>query len=173
MCRLTYVVMALVGACGGFFVVPLNALLQERGREIVGPGNAIAVQNLVENAAMLLMIGLYTLAMRAGASVVTAGCLGRRWLPRSGRCGCTGCAAGDEWLSQLVHESVAREWEPFGSHGWWLRLAALLDGGCDWQPWTVAAVGLAVRSVGGDYFSGKKTSVTASFAGTWGPKLTR
>lgn len=66
-----YMVMTLVGACGGFFVVPLNALLQERGREIVGPGNAIAVQNLVENAAMLLMIGLYTLAIRAGASVVT------------------------------------------------------------------------------------------------------
>jgi LPLT family lysophospholipid transporter-like MFS transporter len=73
----TYVVMALVGACGGFFVVPLNALLQERGREIVGPGNAIAVQNLVENAAMLLMIGLYTIAVRAGAPVVvTAGVFG-------------------------------------------------------------------------------------------------
>lgn len=73
----TYVVMALVGACGGFFVVPLNALLQERGREIVGPGNAIAVQNLVENAAMLVMIGLYTVAVRAGAPVVsTAGVFG-------------------------------------------------------------------------------------------------
>jgi len=73
----TYVVMALVGACGGFFVVPLNALLQERGREIVGPGNAIAVQNLVENAAMLLMIGLYTIAVRFGAPVVsTAGVFG-------------------------------------------------------------------------------------------------
>jgi LPLT family lysophospholipid transporter-like MFS transporter len=67
----TYAVMALIGACGGFFVVPLNALLQERGREIVGPGNAIAVQNLVENAAMLVMIGLYTLAIREGAPVVT------------------------------------------------------------------------------------------------------
>jgi MFS transporter, LPLT family, lysophospholipid transporter len=73
----TYVVMAMVGACGGFFVVPLNALLQERGREIVGPGNAIAVQNLVENAAMLLMIGLYTIAVRYGAPVVsTAGVFG-------------------------------------------------------------------------------------------------
>jgi LPLT family lysophospholipid transporter-like MFS transporter len=73
----TYVVMALVGACGGFFVVPLNALLQERGREIVGPGNAIAVQNLVENAAMLLMIGLYTIAVRFGAPVAsTAGVFG-------------------------------------------------------------------------------------------------
>jgi LPLT family lysophospholipid transporter-like MFS transporter len=89
--QITYVVMALVGACGGFFVVPLNALLQERGREIVGPGNAIAVQNLVENAAMLLMIGLYTIAVRAGVPVVTtagvfgaalAAAIGALWLYR-------------------------------------------------------------------------------------------
>jgi LPLT family lysophospholipid transporter-like MFS transporter len=87
----TYVVMALVGACGGFFVVPLNALLQERGREIVGPGNAIAVQNLVENGAMLLMVGLYTIAVRAGVPVVTtagifgaalAAAIGALWLYR-------------------------------------------------------------------------------------------
>ena len=64
-----FVVMALVGSCGGFFVVPLNALLQERGRQSVGAGHAIAVQNLAENAAMLVMIGLYTLAVRAGASI--------------------------------------------------------------------------------------------------------
>jgi LPLT family lysophospholipid transporter-like MFS transporter len=65
-----FAVMALIGACGGFYVVPLNALLQERGRETVGAGNAIAVQNLAENGAMLVMIGLYTLAVRAGASIV-------------------------------------------------------------------------------------------------------
>lgn len=64
-----FAVMALVGACGGFFVVPLNALLQERGRESVGAGHAIAVQNLAENAAMLLMIGLYAAAVRGGASI--------------------------------------------------------------------------------------------------------
>jgi MFS transporter, LPLT family, lysophospholipid transporter len=64
-----FVVLALVGACGGFFIVPLNALLQERGRQSVGAGHAIAVQNLAENAAMLVMIGLYTLAVRAGASI--------------------------------------------------------------------------------------------------------
>jgi len=65
-----FVVMCLVGACGGFFVVPLNALLQERGRETVGAGHAIAVQNLAENTAMLVMIGLYTLAVRSGAPIV-------------------------------------------------------------------------------------------------------
>jgi MFS transporter, LPLT family, lysophospholipid transporter len=51
-------------------VVPLNALLQERGRESVGSGNAIAVQNLAENSAMLVMIGMYTLAVRAGTPIV-------------------------------------------------------------------------------------------------------
>jgi len=64
-----FLVMGLVGSCGGFFVVPLNALLQERGRQSVGAGHAIAVQNLAENASMLVMIGLYTLAVRAGASI--------------------------------------------------------------------------------------------------------
>lgn len=65
-----FAVMCLVGACGGFFVVPLNALLQERGRETVGAGHAIAVQNLAENTAMLIMIGLYTLAVKAQLSIV-------------------------------------------------------------------------------------------------------
>jgi len=59
--------MALLGACGGFFVVPLNALLQERGHASVGAGHAIAVQNLAENGAMLLMIGAYSLLVRAHA----------------------------------------------------------------------------------------------------------
>ncbi len=66
-----FAVMSLVGACGGFFVVPLNALLQERGRETVGAGHAIAVQNLAENTAMLLMIGLYTFSQKVGAPVVS------------------------------------------------------------------------------------------------------
>jgi len=64
-----FVIMVLVGACGGFFVVPLNALLQERGHETVGAGHAVAVQNLAENTAMLLMLALYTLTVRAGASI--------------------------------------------------------------------------------------------------------
>jgi MFS transporter, LPLT family, lysophospholipid transporter len=64
-----FALMAVVGACGGFFVVPLNALLQERGHESVGAGHAIAVQNLVENTAMLVLLALYTLVDRAGAPV--------------------------------------------------------------------------------------------------------
>jgi len=64
-----FALMGVVGACGGFFVVPLNALLQERGHESVGAGHAIAVQNLAENTAMLVLIGLYTVVDRAGAPV--------------------------------------------------------------------------------------------------------
>jgi LPLT family lysophospholipid transporter-like MFS transporter len=65
-----FAVMTLVGACGGYFIVPLNALLQERGHRSVGAGHAIAVQNLAENGAMLVMIALYTLAVHAGVPVV-------------------------------------------------------------------------------------------------------
>ncbi|HBI6862298.1 TPA: lysophospholipid transporter LplT [Enterobacter cloacae] len=68
-----YALLLLIGILGGFFVVPLNALLQERGKQTVGAGNAIAVQNLGENMAMLLMLGVYSLAVKAGAPVVAIG----------------------------------------------------------------------------------------------------
>ena len=68
---MAYTIMVVIGACGGFFVVPLNALLQERGHRTVGTGHAIAVQNLAENAAMLVMVGLYTLAVRAEAPITS------------------------------------------------------------------------------------------------------
>lgn len=60
------------GACGGFYVVPLNALLQERGRESVGSGHAIAVQNFFENCCMLLMLGFYTVLDRNNVPVTTS-----------------------------------------------------------------------------------------------------
>ena len=68
-----YALLTLIGVLGGFFVVPLNALLQERGKKSVGAGNAIAVQNLGENSAMLLMLGLYSLAVLVGIPVVAIG----------------------------------------------------------------------------------------------------
>jgi MFS transporter, LPLT family, lysophospholipid transporter len=68
-----YALLLLIGVCGGFFVVPLNALLQERGKHTVGAGNAIAVQNLGENSAMLIMLGLYSLAVMVGIPVVGVG----------------------------------------------------------------------------------------------------
>jgi MFS transporter, LPLT family, lysophospholipid transporter len=57
----TALLLAAIGAAGGFFVVPLNALLQERGHCSVGAGHALAVQNLWENLAMLSFVGVYAL----------------------------------------------------------------------------------------------------------------
>ncbi|EBG7583846.1 lysophospholipid transporter LplT [Salmonella enterica] len=68
-----YALLLLIGMLGGFFLVPLNALLQERGKKSVGAGNAIAVQNLGENSAMLLMLGLYSLAVLVGVPAVAIG----------------------------------------------------------------------------------------------------
>jgi len=64
--------MVAIGVCGGLFIVPLNALLQERGHETVGAGHALAVQNFVENIAMLVFVGGYSLTASAGISVTTA-----------------------------------------------------------------------------------------------------
>lgn len=63
------VLLVVIGACGGMFVVPLNALLQERGHETVGAGHAVAVQNFSENIAMLVLVGLYTLIIGTGVSI--------------------------------------------------------------------------------------------------------
>jgi LPLT family lysophospholipid transporter-like MFS transporter len=69
----SYLILTVIGVLGGFFVVPLNALLQERGKRSVGAGNAIAVQNLGENTAMLLMLGLYSLVVKMGIPVIGVG----------------------------------------------------------------------------------------------------
>ena len=50
-----------IGALAGFFVVPMNALLQHRGHILMGAGHSIAVQNFNENLSILAMIGLYAL----------------------------------------------------------------------------------------------------------------
>ena len=62
--------LVILGICGGFYVVPLNALLQERGHETVGAGHAVAVQNFIENLVMLSLVGLYTLMDKGGMPVV-------------------------------------------------------------------------------------------------------
>jgi LPLT family lysophospholipid transporter-like MFS transporter len=64
-----YLLMIAIGICGGSFVVPLNALLQARGHETIGAGNALAVQNFFENIAMLVFVGGYSLAAAAGVPV--------------------------------------------------------------------------------------------------------
>jgi MFS family permease len=63
------VLMVAVGALAGFFVVPMNALLQHRGHVLMGAGHSIAVQNFNENIGILIMVGLYALMVRSGMSV--------------------------------------------------------------------------------------------------------
>ena len=64
--------MVAVGALAGFFVVPMNALLQHRGHVLMGAGHSIAVQNFNENIGILVMVGLYALMVRSGVSVNVA-----------------------------------------------------------------------------------------------------
>ena len=61
----------LIGLLAGFFVVPMNALLQHRGHHLVGAGRSIAVQNFNENTSILLMIALYSLMLALGLSIQT------------------------------------------------------------------------------------------------------
>lgn len=63
------VLMILIGACAGLFVVPMNALLQHRGHVLMGAGHSIAVQNFNENLGILVMLGLYSYLMYSGASI--------------------------------------------------------------------------------------------------------
>jgi LPLT family lysophospholipid transporter-like MFS transporter len=57
-----FAVMAFVGTCSGFFVVPLDALLQGQSETTIGVGSAIAIQNLFENVSMLALVSGYTAA---------------------------------------------------------------------------------------------------------------
>ncbi len=68
--HLAAAMMAVIGACSGWFVVPLNALLQESGHRSIGAGKALAVQNFFENFAMLALVGLYWAATLLHAPVL-------------------------------------------------------------------------------------------------------
>jgi MFS family permease len=59
----------MIGALAGFFVVPMNALLQHRGHILMGAGHSIAVQNFNENLSILIMIGLYALLISMDFSI--------------------------------------------------------------------------------------------------------
>jgi LPLT family lysophospholipid transporter-like MFS transporter len=59
---LAIAVMIFVGTCSGFFVVPLDALLQRQGEDGAGVGSAIAIQNFFENLSMLALVAGYTAA---------------------------------------------------------------------------------------------------------------
>ncbi|MBK8064908.1 MAG: lysophospholipid transporter LplT [Betaproteobacteria bacterium] len=61
--------MILIGGLAGYFVVPMNALLQHRGHNLMGAGRSIAVQNFNENASILAMIATYSVLIGLGLSI--------------------------------------------------------------------------------------------------------
>ncbi|MDO8443611.1 MAG: lysophospholipid transporter LplT, partial [Candidatus Azambacteria bacterium] len=61
---LAILLLIVIGAMGGYFVVPMNALLQHRGHLLMGAGRSIAVQNFNENLSIFAMLGLYALMER-------------------------------------------------------------------------------------------------------------
>ncbi len=56
-----YFLLILVGWLAGYFVVPMNALLQHRGHVLMSAGHSIAVQNFNENISVLMMLLIYSL----------------------------------------------------------------------------------------------------------------
>ena len=66
---IVYLLLILVGAMAGFFVVPMNALLQHRGYVLLSAGHSIAVQNFNENIAILVMLAVYSAMIRAAVHI--------------------------------------------------------------------------------------------------------
>jgi LPLT family lysophospholipid transporter-like MFS transporter len=65
-------VLVAIGFCGGMFMVPMNAALQEIGHKTIGSGGAVALQSFFENVAMLVAVGTYTASVAYGAQPVPA-----------------------------------------------------------------------------------------------------
>ena len=101
----------LLGGLGGFLVVPMNALLQHRGHNLMGAGRSIAVQNFNEQACILGLGAFYSLSTKFGLSafgaitafgVVVAGIMWviQRWHAHN-------CAHHSEEVEHLLH--IARQ----------------------------------------------------------------
>ncbi|MDP3087766.1 MAG: lysophospholipid transporter LplT [Methylotenera sp.] len=67
--HLAALILFTIGVLSGFFVVPLNALLQHRGHLLIGSGHSIAVQNFNENLGILLLSGCYTLMVKTNLDI--------------------------------------------------------------------------------------------------------
>lgn len=64
-----YPLLIIIGALSGYFVVPMNALLQHRGHVLMSAGHSIAVQNFNENLSVLTMLVLYALMVKLDLNV--------------------------------------------------------------------------------------------------------
>jgi len=63
------VVLFCIGVLAGYFLVPLNSLLQHRGHILLGAGHSIAVQNFNENIGILVLLGIYTLMVHQNIQI--------------------------------------------------------------------------------------------------------
>lgn len=97
--KLAMMLMIIIGALAGFFVVPMNALLQHRGHILMGAGHSIAVQNFNENLSILAMTGLYALLIWGGLSVHAVIVMFGMFV------------AGTIFLVKLRHEANQREYD--------------------------------------------------------------
>lgn len=89
--------LVLLGGLGGFLVVPMNALLQHRGHNLMGAGRSIAVQNFNEQACILGLGAFYSLSTGMGLSAFGA-------ITAFGV-----VVAGFMWVIQRWHERNCRE----------------------------------------------------------------
>jgi MFS transporter, LPLT family, lysophospholipid transporter len=89
--------LVIVGILSGFFVVPMNALLQHRGHILMGAGHSIAVQNFNENLSILIMTGIYSVLLKAGLHIYWVIVLFGLFV------------AGTMWLVRRRHEANQRE----------------------------------------------------------------
>ncbi len=97
-----------VGAVGGLMVVPLNALLQDRGNALLSAGRSIAVQGGNENACVLVCLGVYSaltaadvplVVLMAGLGVCVAVALAAL-LVRQRTCDRRAATHTDEWRAE-------------------------------------------------------------------------
>jgi LPLT family lysophospholipid transporter-like MFS transporter len=89
--------LVLIGIFSGFFVVPMNALLQHRGHILMGAGHSIAVQNFNENLSILIMTSTYSVLLKAQLSIYWIIVLFGLFV------------AGTMWLVKRQHELNQRE----------------------------------------------------------------
>ena len=64
-------ILFIIGVLSGYFVVPLNALLQHRGHLLMGAGHSIALQNFNENIGILVLVSAYALMVKAQWNIHT------------------------------------------------------------------------------------------------------
>jgi MFS family permease len=68
---IVYALLIVIGMMAGFFVVPMNALLQHRGYVLLSAGHSIAVQNFNENISILVMLAIYSAMIKASFHINT------------------------------------------------------------------------------------------------------